>query len=151
NCRDPRSDVAISWRTTVAHHPMEDNRCRSLSTATCENFLYYFKAAPRAARAADTAARPPLPLTLPLRPAHAGRLARRAQSFGAAKPGSHQGRGGFDKGTLAAAHIGLIAGRLKPARSAGKRTGRRPLSNPPLRLRGPSRRGRLSLKILTYA
>ncbi len=44
------------------------------------------------------------------------------------------GRGGFDKGTLAAALIGLMRAGQKPAPSANKRTGRRPLSNPPLRL-----------------
>jgi len=33
----------------------------------CENFLYRFKAARRAARAAATARSPPLPLALPLR------------------------------------------------------------------------------------
>jgi len=33
----------------------------------CENFLYGFKAARRAARAAATARTPPLPLPLPLR------------------------------------------------------------------------------------
>ena len=33
----------------------------------CENFLYGFKAAPRAARAAATARTPSLPLALPLR------------------------------------------------------------------------------------
>ena len=43
-----------------------------------------------------------------------------------------QGHGGFDKGTLAAALIGLVGAGQKPARSAGKRTGRRPLSNPSL-------------------
>jgi hypothetical protein len=51
----------------------------------CENFLYGFKAARWAAHAADTAARPPLPLTLPLRPARrrsAG--AKREHPFGAA-------------------------------------------------------------------
>ena len=35
--------------------------------ARCEDFLYGFKAARRAARAAATARTPPLPLTLPLR------------------------------------------------------------------------------------
>jgi hypothetical protein len=35
--------------------------------ALCEDFLYGFKAARRAARAADTARTPTLPLTLPLR------------------------------------------------------------------------------------
>ena len=42
----------------------------------------------------------------------------------------------FAKGTLAAALIGLMRAGQKPARSAAKRTGRRPLSNPPLRRRG---------------
>jgi hypothetical protein len=65
---------------------------------------------------------------------NAGRLARRTRGFGAAEtPGSHQGRGGFDKGTLAAAHIGLRQAGPKGSPIAGKRTGRRPLSNPPLR------------------
>ncbi len=36
---------------------------------SCENFLYVFKAARRAARAADTAARPALTLALPCRTA----------------------------------------------------------------------------------
>jgi hypothetical protein len=38
-----------------------------LKTGVCENFLYGFKAARGAARAADTARTPQLPLTLPLR------------------------------------------------------------------------------------
>ena len=37
---------------------------------------------------------------------------------------------GFDKGTLAMAQIGLMRSGQKPARSPGKRTGHRPLSNP---------------------
>ena len=45
-------------------------------------------------------------------------------------------RGGFDKGTLAAALIGRPRAGEKPAQSADKRTGRRPLSNPPLCQRG---------------
>ena len=45
-------------------------RCR-----VWENSLYRFKAALRAARAADSAARPSLPLPLPLRPANTGRSA----------------------------------------------------------------------------
>jgi hypothetical protein len=44
----------------------------------CENFLYGFKAARRAARAAATAPRPSLPLELRSGRANAGRLARRA-------------------------------------------------------------------------
>jgi hypothetical protein len=38
-----------------------------LDIGPCENFLYVFKAARRAARAANTARTPPLPLALPLR------------------------------------------------------------------------------------
>ena len=44
------------------------------------------------------------------------------------------GRGGFDKGTLAMAQIGLMRAGRKPARTPDQRTGHRPLSNPPLRL-----------------
>jgi hypothetical protein len=55
------------------------------------------------------------------------RLGRRLEPLG-----GHRGRGGFDKGTLAAALIGLLRAGQKPARSANQRTGRRPLSNPPL-------------------
>ena len=69
----------------------------------------------------------------------AGRLARKAHRLrGRRNPGSRQGRGGFDKGTLAAALIGLMRAGQKPAPSADKRTGRRPLSNPSLRRREPA-------------
>ena len=65
--------------------------------------------------------------------ASAGRLARKPKIPGAAVTGSSPvSRGGFDKGTLAAAPIGLKAGRPKGSPIADKRTSRRPLSNPPL-------------------
>ena len=91
----------------------------------CENLLYGFKAAPHgAARVADSAARPTLPLTLPLRPGLTPVGWREgATELRAANPDSHQGRGGFDKGTLAAALIGLMRAGQKPARSPGQRTG----------------------------
>ena len=54
----------ISWQTTVAHQPTEETPSNSL---VCENFLYVFKAARRAARAADSARSPLLPLALPQR------------------------------------------------------------------------------------
>ena len=98
------------------------------------NFCTVFKAAPRAARAAATARTPPLPLALPLR----RRQRRSAGAKGNTGPleprGSRLGRGGFDKGTLAAALIGQTRAVQKPARFANKRTDRRPLSNSPLRL-----------------
>lgn len=97
----------------------------------------HFKAAPGAARAADSADAAGLPLPLP--PGWPLALVgwREKLSHGAAETrGSRQGRGRFDKGTLAAALIGLLRAGGKPARSAGERTGRRPLSNPPLRRRG---------------
>ena len=50
----------------------------------CANFLYGFKAAPRAARAAASAPRPSLSLTLHSGRANAGRLARKAKYLGAA-------------------------------------------------------------------
>jgi hypothetical protein len=53
-----------------------------LRRPTCENFLYVFKAARRAARAAATARTPSLPLTLRYGGANAGRLARIAQMSG---------------------------------------------------------------------
>jgi hypothetical protein len=123
----------VSRITDGGHRPAGLSR-RSL----CENFLYRFKAAPGAARAADAARTPQLPLTLPLRRrlVPVGWREQQGESGGAPEnPGSRQGRGGFDKGTLAAALIGLMRAGQKPARSAGKRTGRRPLSNPPLRSR----------------
>jgi hypothetical protein len=52
----------------------------------------------------------------------------------AAKPRQSPSRGGFDKATLAAVLIGLMRAGQKAARSANKRTGRRSLSNPPLRI-----------------
>ena len=103
------------------------------SPGLCENFLYGFKAARRAARAVDAARTPPLPLALPLR--------RRLAPVGWRDKQVHRGRnhsersrgrGGFDKGTLAMAQIGLTGAGQKPARSPGQRTGHRPLSNPPL-------------------
>ena len=103
----------------------------------CENFLYGFKAARWAARAADSARLAALPLTLPLRRRQTPVGWRERQRVGVAETtGSRPSRGGFDKGTLAAALIGQTRAGEKPAQSAHKRTGRRPLSNPPLRQRG---------------
>jgi hypothetical protein len=84
----------------------------------CENFLYVFKAARRAARAADTARSPQLPLALPQRRrlAPVGWRESEAES-GPPKPGKSRGRSGFDKGTLAAAPIGLMRAGQKSARS----------------------------------
>jgi hypothetical protein len=97
----------------------------------CENFLYGFKAARQAARAADSAPRPSLSLARRSGRANAGRLARKAKYLGAAiNRVSFWDVSGFDKGTLAMAHIGLTGAGEKPARFADKRTGHRPLSNP---------------------
>ena len=62
----------------------------------CENFLYGFKAARRAARAAATAPRPSLPLRSRCAPdgrANVGRLARQAGYFGAAITPESSGAG----------------------------------------------------------
>jgi hypothetical protein len=64
---------------------------------------------------------------------------RESQARGRGTRGSRPGRGGFGKGTLAAALIGQTRAGEKPAQSANKRTGRRPLSNPPLRQCGTNR------------
>jgi hypothetical protein len=50
----------------------------------CENFLYGFKAARRAARAAATARTPPLPLALPLRRRQRRSAGAKAQTLRAA-------------------------------------------------------------------
>ncbi len=100
----------------------------------CENFLYVFKAARWAARAAASAAFASAPAGAP---ATAGQTPvgwredlgdRRA----AVRTEQFPSRGGFDKGTLAAAQIGLKRACQGATRSPGKRTGCRPLSNPPL-------------------
>ena len=69
-----------------------------------------------AARTAATAPWPPLPLTLPLRPGQRRSAGAESGDLGAAiNRESSRGRGGFDKGTLAAAHIGLTrAGGSQP-------------------------------------
>ena len=82
----------------------------------CENFLYDFKAARRAARAAATAPWPSLPLPLPLRPGQRRAAGATAEDLGAAiNRESFEAAAGFDKGTLAMTHIGLTgAGRSQP-------------------------------------
>jgi hypothetical protein len=88
----------------------------------CENFLYGFKAARRAARAAATAASASAPAGAP---AAAGQTPvgwredldeRRA----AVRTEQFPSRGKFDKGTLAAAQIGLKRACQKPARSRAR-------------------------------
>jgi hypothetical protein len=68
-----------------------------------------------AARAAYSARTPQLPLTLPLRRRQRRSAGAKGIASGPRNPGSHQGRSGFDKGTLAAALIGLMrAGGSQP-------------------------------------
>ena len=70
-------------------------------------------------RATNTAPWPSLTLPLPLRPG-----LRRSEDLGAAiNRESSWAASGFDKGTLALAHIGPTGAGQKPARSATKRTG----------------------------
>jgi hypothetical protein len=79
----------------------------------CEKFLYGFKAARRAARAADTAARPALTPGLPCRTVpNAGRLARRPKYPGPADHGSSSTR---QSGWLPLRHC---AGRAEPVKGA---------------------------------
>ena len=104
------------------------------SLRPCENFLYGFKAAPRGRSRRRHGAQAVALAGAPLRPGQrrsAG--ATSGRSWSRLQLGKLQGHGRFDKGTLAAALIGLMRAGQKPARSADKRTGRRPLSNPPLR------------------
>jgi hypothetical protein len=99
----------------------------------CENFLYVFKAARWAARAAATAACASAPAGAPAAagPTPVGWRDKPGPCGPQSTEGS-QGRGGFDKGTRAAAPIGLERADPEGSPIAGKRTSRRPLSNPSL-------------------
>jgi hypothetical protein len=85
----------------------------------CEYFLYVFKAARRAARAADSARSPLLPLALPQRRRRTpvGWREQRGTDTGRGSTPGVQGHAGFDKGTLAAARIGLERACQEAARS----------------------------------
>jgi hypothetical protein len=84
-----------------------------------ESFLYVVKAARRAARAADSARSPLLPLALPQRrrKTPVDWREREARNAGRGSTPGGQGHGGFDKGTLAAARIGLKRACQEAARS----------------------------------
>src|SRR5438552_3958146 len=76
NTADPDDEDDVTTTVVITLHRANEHEPGRLGPwphgvphLPCENFLYGFKAARRAARAADSAARPPLPLTLPLRPA----------------------------------------------------------------------------------
>src|SRR5690349_8656867 len=71
----------------------------------CYNSLYGFKAARRAARAADSAAQPGSRCRSRPLASDAGRLARKTTTR-SENQGSRPDRDGFDKGTFAAALIG---------------------------------------------
>ena len=82
----------------------------------CENFLYGFKAAPRGRSRRRLGA---LAFAHAAAPATAGLAPvgwrESNDSWGRSQPRKFQGRSGFDKGTLAMAHIGLTgAGRSQP-------------------------------------
>ena len=82
----------------------------------CENFLYGFKAALRAARAAASGRRVRAPASLPLgRPLTPGRLARKADR--AAHHSSSPRAAGFDTGTPRGGSIGLMRPAWNAARS----------------------------------
>ena len=69
----------------------------------------------------------------------AGRLARKSGDFRAAiNRESSRAASGFDKGTLAMAHIGLTGAGEKPARSPTSVRAIAPCKIPPLRLCGSS-------------
>ena len=70
-----------------------------------------------AARAADSAPRPSLSLALTLRGECRSAGAKAKYGRGPRSTQGDQGRGGFDKGTLAAARIGLKRARQEAARS----------------------------------
>ena len=137
----PLSYIAAPWcplmpdprATAVSAGPVSAGPCRPLYPPSVRTFC-------------TVSRRPAGPLAPPTRRArrcsrwrsrsggaNAGRLARKAKyGRGPRSTQADQGRSGFDKGTLAMAHIGPMRAGQKPAQSANKRTGHRPLSNPPL-------------------
>jgi hypothetical protein len=81
----------------------------------CEKFLYGFKAAPRGRSRRRRGAQAVALAGAPLRPGQRQSAGARDGFRGPLKPRQSQGRGGFDKGTRAAALIGLMrAGRSQP-------------------------------------
>ena len=94
----------------------------------CEDVLYVFKAAPRgrSRRQHGAHATAPAGAPAPAAPTPVGwRESQRLMRARHRRAG--QGRGGFDKGTLALAHIGLNAGRLEASPIAGPAYGPAPL------------------------
>ena len=71
-------------------------RPRPTKPPLCENFLYVFKAARRAARAAASAPWPSLPLPLPLRPVQRRSAGAKGETlWGRDQPRKFQGRVGI--------------------------------------------------------
>ena len=98
---------------------------RVIRVRACENFLYGFKAAPRAARAADSDGTAALPLRSARLASGAGRLARKAKNGAAETRGSHGAAADLTRGPLAAAPSGYEAD-LEGRPIAGKRTAAAP-------------------------
>ena len=103
----------------------------SLAPPPCENFLYGFKAARRAARAAATAPWPSLPLALPLRPGQ-----RRSAGAKSMKPG----RLTYSKFHLCTRGVpapaaGIVRGRSEPVKAVCDRRATAPVELPGERTR----------------
>jgi hypothetical protein len=114
----PGSPVAVSSRVpgrgpSGAPGVLSPSCHRLCHRLSCENFLYGFKAARRAARAADTARTPPLSLTLRYGGANAGRLARKDEMRAARHTASFMCAGGV----VPAPAAGIVRGRSEPVKA----------------------------------
>jgi hypothetical protein len=112
------------------------HRCLSVPYRVCADFLGGFKAARRAARAANSARSPQLPLALPLRRRQrrlAGVKAKNRWGRIQLRKAIGKGAAGFDKGTLAMAQIELMRAGQKQPDSRDSVRAIAPCQIPPLR------------------
>ena len=108
--RHPGNTSTSSTPSAQAPEPVPpgpDLSVRRSAAPLCENFLYGFKAARRAARAANTARTPPLPLALPL---------RRRQRRSAGAKARNSGRLTYSKAHQCGLGVPAPAGGLSGAR-----------------------------------
>src|SRR6185437_4439532 len=112
---------------------MHRSKLRVSVSPPCENFLYGFQGGPpgRSHRRHGAHASAPAAAPATAAPTPVGWRERTRNPRTAIDQKSQGPCGGFDKGTLAMAHIGPMRAGQKPARSPSQLTGHPPLSNPP--------------------
>jgi len=110
----------MSSSVTLSRCKFREERAELLHRA-CENFLYSFKAARkgRSRRRLGGRSRTPADAHARLAQAHPSAGTKASSSGPLTDRQLNWGRDGFDKGTLAAAHIGLMRAGQKPAQVLG--------------------------------